>query len=363
MYKILLFCFLITTSADAQLGRIIDRGIDKIDNAATNAVAKKKQQKVEKAAAEKQQKAEKEAAEKQQKAEKEAAGKAEQKELFILSNLKTNFLGDDSIKILRVPKDKMKGKEVDYAPQVQDKLDKIHQDLVINPVLDVSEQIRLANSKINTLELVVKDYPFEYHKAEIGFYTEYSNIKQKQKQELDLQNQKAEREKRETERKAEKVKQQIELSENARKKKEADSLEILHNTKGYFFVNQPTIYLYPKPSKSNPIGEVRHSTYLVPINMKPVNGYVEVMIEESKGYVELAAITDTIFKISDKETFGYSQAIRFYYTSFTLYAKQNNTTIINGTSQSNKKQRVWIVGPRGGRYYINENGNKIYEKK
>lgn len=338
MYKILLLLLLIASSADAQIGRMIDRAADKIDDAATNAAATKKQKKA-----------------------------AKERELFISSHLQVRTFGKDSTKVLRATKETSS----EYAVLIQNELEKIYIQLSTPPFDDLTTPILAVGTKIVILKEKTKDYPAEYYESEAAFYNLQNDKNQKQKQEnaqkqreIALQNEKIEREKL-----------KIQQQEASRKKKEADSLEILRITKGYHFVNAPKIYIYSKSELSNPIGEVGQASYIVIVDTVPKKGFVKIAFgDESTAFVEKNTLVDNIFKIDDKATYSYQAALKNYYETFVVYSKPQsngkttttNPTYNNSTNTSvgkTEKTRVWYTGPRGGRYYLDEKGNKQYEKK
>lgn len=49
--------------------------------------------------------------------------------------------------------------------------------------------------------------------------------------------------------------------------------------------------------------------------------------------------------------------------SYNTGTSRSRSTNTGSRSSSYKQTRVWYTGPRGGQYYINSNGNKVYKKR
>jgi hypothetical protein len=138
-----------------------------------------------------------------------------------------------------------------------------------------------------------------------------------------------------------------------------DSLAQVDLLKQYHFVNTDQLNLREKPDgKSRKLATLAKGSFVTIVGQRSANGYIRVQSSDYDGYVSANYLVSSIDLLDvparDKD----------------YLKKQSNYTIITepdppkveqqeGTIEWGSRTR-YIRGPKGGCYYINGNGNRVY---
>lgn len=269
----------------------------------------------------------------------------------------TVWIHGDSIKVMRVPAEKVKGPARAYILSVQQELEKAY----INYRLDKHIDLGDYDNAIKMIPILDKFWDITAYEGEAQTYISY------------------EKSLKEAERIAEKRRKEKEKhfldSINLVQERIEDSLRLEERTRGYHFVNIEHLPLKEKPTESSStVANLGGTTYVKVVEYAD-NGYVRIQVNIYDGYVPEKYLVDNLSKI-DYLGADIQLARKHKITAVTpvqqsivrenvdtkVQAPYKSSTKHTSTTKSGsyKTGRQYYTGPRGGCYYINSSGNKTY---
>ncbi len=274
-------------------------------------------------------------------------------------------INGETISILRVKEDKIISPAKSYIIKIQIQLEQYYKQY------NNQQHIKIPhyNNDIAFLKSQDKDWPIEYYDAE---FKQYKIYEEKLEQTDQFR------------------KDSIELNTKIRRKKTDDSLAVTkkyindslaytQRVLGFHFISKEHTYLKEKPSDKSPtIGKIYKGSYIKILGSNENSQYLKISLQDIEGYVNKNDVTESLESVSataaDIETYKsryyYKYEPNFEYTPDQTTAYSSSS--LNGTSpkknngsSSGKKQMhlqkiAYIRGPRGGCYYINSSGTKVY---
>jgi hypothetical protein len=163
----------------------------------------------------------------------------------------------------------------------------------------------------------------------------------------------------------------------ARKEAVRDSLMVVRLTRGWSFISKPYTLVKKGPDdKSITRGKVYLGSYIKIYSETPAGGYILCDVGGVDGWIDLNDKVDNIFELSASDSLMRIVKSGVVYRRFEPSAWQKAETAkldaedareaaedakAERTASSRpKKKRTYITGPRGGCYYYDGNGNKVY---
>ena len=269
------------------------------------------------------------------------------------------------VTILRVDADKIISSAKPYIIKIQEQLSGYYKTYQQQQPIAVPTY----NDDIPVVRNMDIDWPVQYYEAELAAYRAYE--------------------------------QQLIIRENKRKdsiaavvqlarQRTADSLLILQKNnaehsayldrvKGFHFINKEFALLREKPAAtSKVIGRIYVGSYVKVTGYSDGSNFVKISLQDIDGFVDAAELVDDISKITVAGADIKSYESRQYYKYLPNYdyvptavaavetdeapavysAPKTKTTTTK--KQTVSSSRNYIRGPRGGCYYINSGGNKVY---
>ncbi len=269
---------------------------------------------------------------------------------------------DGDVPMMRVPEESIKSAAKSDIKQVQNELEKAHDNFV------KGDETKLPVGFVNVMERIAEydpDWVVTSYWREANFYAlnerkmaEARRIKQQQEQ-LDKQEEKRQESKRLEELARAKTAQKDSLERVQRLQrindgKRADSLAYVSRTKGFHFVNTEMLNLRENPNVSSKvIAQVGACSYVTIIPGHESNGWTKIDAGNYQGYVNEDYLVDNLDDITVTGA-DVAFAKKTYFTSVetaATYAAPYRRAV---------DTRIYYTGPRGGCYYINGNGRKEY---
>jgi len=277
------------------------------------------------------------------------------------------FINGDTLTILRVSEEKIISPAKGYVVRIQNDLSNYHSLYQANQHLDLPYYY----DDISSLKMFDKDWPCEYYENELKEYRKYEkNLTKKEQAFKDsLESAKRIEQKRVTD------------SLAIVRKIYKDSVEYAERVLGFHFINKEYALLKEKPSeKSKTIGRVYMGSYVRVLGYSENTSYSKVSIQGVEGFIINGDLVDNIDKINTENADIPTYRSRQYYKYEPNYeyvpepemsnifqsTNTNNTGTTKRTTNSTPRQRqsssqrTYILGPRGGCYYLTDHGTKVY---
>lgn len=268
----------------------------------------------------------------------------------------------DEVPIMRVPEAKIKSSARATIILVQNELEAAHKKYLTNEHTGIKNTFAYYFDQITSAD---PNWVVSSYQEELKFYQDHDrSITERERQEAKKKALVKQREKHaqdslaRLERLAQTAKRdsldkELRLKRIAQTKLE-DSLAYLNRTKGFHFVNTEYLNLREKPNVSaKVIAKVGACSYVTIIPGYESNGWTKIAVGNYQGYVNedyLVGNLDDITVTGADVAF----AKKSYFTSVetaATYAAPYRKAV---------DTRTYYTGPRGGCYYINDNGRKEY---
>jgi hypothetical protein len=253
-----------------------------------------------------------------------------------------------------------------YITRIQDELTNYYTLYQNNQHLDVPNY----SNDISTLKTYDADWPSEYYENEIKEYRKYEKNLTKKEQ--------AYKDSVATVKRIE----QKRLADSLVivRKIYNDSLEYAERVRGFHFINKEYAFLKERPNeKSKTIGKAYVGSYVKVLGYSESTNYSKVSIQGVEGFIDNSDIVDNLEKINtpnaDIATYRSRQYYKYepnydyapeeesnisYQSSSTNTGTTKKSTKSTPTRKQSSSQRNYILGPRGGCYYLTDHGTKVY---
>ena len=254
-------------------------------------------------------------------------------------------IGDSKVHILRVPL-------ANVPDNIQRDVDEVQQWLDYNlTTYRNGRYIFRGGASLISREIkaIQPSWPAEYYEEEDKAYIAYSNLRDKQQQDsIRARNVRAQ----------------------ARRQAVNDSLQVVRLTQGWSFISKPYTLVKKGPDdKSITRGKIYLGSYIKIYSETPAGHYVLCDVGGVDGWIDMNDKVDNIFQLSVSDSLMNMLKSGVAYRRFEPSAWQQaqdakaaaeEAKAERAENSSSKRKRIYITGPRGGCYYINDNGNKVY---
>ena len=271
------------------------------------------------------------------------------------------FIDTDSVTVLRVPEEKIRGNARAKILIVQSLLDKANRSYLSQELINTDEIL----SETYVIPALDNDWDIELYKNEINAYSKYNQALRERRRKAEHEAYIKETRRRDSIRiEQEKRRQFVFDSLSIVRKDERrrnDSLEIEFRTKGFHFVNVKDAILKEKPlEKSRDLASVGGTSY-VKILSKATNGYVQIEVSDLVGYIREQELVGSLYHIN-YEGADVEFAKNMYTASLTETTEQSryNDKVYRKLTPQYNAGRKYYRGPRGGCYYYSASGKKVY---
>ena len=254
-------------------------------------------------------------------------------------------IGDSKVHILRVPLDKVPDRIQRDVDEVQQWLDE-NLTKYRNGSYIFRGGASLISKEIKALE---PSWPAEYYEEEDKAYIAYTKVQDKRHQDsIYARNIRAE----------------------ARKQVVKDSLLVVKLTQGWSFISKPYTLVKKGPDdKSITRGKVYLGSFIKIYSETPAGHYILCDLGGVDGWIDMNDKVDNIFQLSASDSLMNILKSGVVYRKFEPSAWQQAETAKEDAEEARAERaiqrrstakRVYHVGPRGGCYYYDGNGNKVY---